>query len=68
MKLKWRKSGGTSIRTDTFGQTSGTTNWVRRTSPTFTAPSTAAKVELSLVTQKGTGTASFDAVRVEQVQ
>lgn len=67
LEVKWRKSGGALIRTDSFGQTSGTTDWKRLTSSTLVAPPETGKVEINLMTEAGSGTAYFDAVRMEKV-
>jgi len=65
IQLLWKSAGGGTIRTDTFGATTGTTSWTIKTSPVYTAPATAAKLQVRLVTSPGTGTAYFDGVRVE---
>ncbi len=66
VRLIWRAADDRILRVDTFGATSATTaGWIVRTSPALTAPVAATKLQLDLVTEKGTGTAYFDGVRVE---
>jgi hypothetical protein len=60
--VEWQTVSGALIRTDTFGDTSGTADWSVQTSPLLSAPIDAAKAILLLISDKGTGTGYFDAV------
>ncbi|PIQ84192.1 MAG: hypothetical protein COV75_03620 [Candidatus Omnitrophica bacterium CG11_big_fil_rev_8_21_14_0_20_63_9] len=64
VELRWKKPGGSLIRTDVIAPVTGTTDWVRNLT-TVVAPAGSAKLDLTLVTDPGTGTAYFDAIRVE---
>lgn len=66
VQLRWRASGGSLLRTDRFGDTQGITGWLVRSSGALTAPINAAKLEVQVIAEKGSGgTASVDAVRIE---
>ena len=67
VRLTWTSPFGKALRIDTFGYTSGTTDWVLRSSAPLTAPLRATQLKLELLTENGGGSVYFDHVRVNTV-